>query len=202
VRNVGFIGKARSGKDSAAGFLVRTRAYTRLAFADPLKELALKVDPVIPYDLPGFGGLNHVRLVTLVEHIGWERAKDEYPEVRRLLQNMGQAQREFDEDYWVNALRRKLNNAEAWNMPVVVTDVRYPNEAKMLRSRGFRLIRVVRPAPTTVPLTGLKPVSARFMSDTTAHASETALDDFEADQTIYNNSTLDELYQNVAELAL
>ncbi|MGI5408210.1 hypothetical protein ACQEV9_15585 [Streptomyces chartreusis] len=199
MRNVAFIGKARSGKDSAAGFLVRTRHYTRLAFADPLKEMAEKVDPFIPtgYDVSG------VRLSALIRDVGWDYAKDHYPEVRRILQHMGQTQREFDEDYWVKAMRRKLNNAEAWNLPVVVTDVRYPNEANMLRARGFRLIRVVRPAPTTHGLTGLKPIAARYMSDTAAaHESETALDDYEAHQTILNTSTLDELYQNVAELAL
>lgn len=182
MRNIALIGKARSGKDTAANHLVRTRAYTRLAFADPLKEMALSVDPLIGYDLRELGGPQTVRLTTLVEHVGWERAKDEYPEVRRILQRMGQTQREFDENYWVNAMRPKLNSAEAWNMPVVVTDVRYRNEALMLRARGFRLVRLVR------PLTHMAPAALA------THSSETELDTFAADRDIHNSGSLDTLY--------
>ncbi|MFI8830557.1 hypothetical protein ACIGPN_05965 [Streptomyces afghaniensis] len=190
MRNIGIIGKKRSGKDTAADHLVRIRAYTKLAFADPLKEMALKVDPLIPCPQTG----QHYRLTYLVEHAGWEFAKDNYPEVRRILQHLGQAQREQDEAYWVNAMRPKLNSAEAWNMPVVVTDVRYRNEALMLRARGFRLVRIVRPA-MAIPLTGTGKLSARYLSDPAAeHSSETELDTFAADLDIINDGSLDALH--------
>lgn len=184
--NVGFIGKARSGKDSAAGYLVSTRAYTRLAFADPLKALALDVDPYIP---TGYGVT--VRLSRLVADVGWEYAKDTYPEVRRFLQAQGQAVRTNDEDYWLDIMRRKLSAAEAWNLPVVVTDVRYPNEAEMLRARGFRLVRIVRPNPITG--TVMEPASTAAR-----HASETALDSYDADVTVTNAGMLSDLFEELA----
>jgi hypothetical protein len=186
MHNIGLIGKARSGKDTAALHLVRTRAYTRLAFADPLKEMALSIDPLIPSV-----ERIHVRLSTLIRDVGWEYAKDTYPEVRRILQHTGQTVREYDDEFWLTAMRRKLNNAEAWNLPVVVSDVRYPNEADMLRSRGFRLVRIVRPNPITG--TVLPPASAAAR-----HASETALDGFAADMAITNAGTVTDLYEELA----
>jgi hypothetical protein len=190
--NIGLIGKARSGKDSAAAHLVHRHAYTRLAFADPLKEMALRVDPLASTKYDGTK-MDQNRLSSIVGRIGWESAK-EIPEVRRTLQRLGQAQREHDEDYWVNVLRRSLNGAERWNMPVVVSDVRYRNEALMLRSRGFRLVRLVRPAPAAITLTGTDEISARHLTDSTAqHASETELDDFAADMTLVNDGSLEAL---------
>jgi hypothetical protein len=186
LHNIGLIGKARSGKDTAALHLVRTRAYTRLAFADPLKEMALSIDPLIPSV-----ERIHVRLSTLIRDVGWEYAKDTYPEVRRILQHTGQTVREYDDEFWLTAMRRKLNNAEAWNLPVVVSDVRYPNEAGMLRSRGFRLVRIIRPTGAAVTMREARAAM---------HASETALDDFAADVTITNVGSVTDLYEELSQL--
>jgi hypothetical protein len=183
LRNIALIGKARSGKDTAAAHLVRAHAYTRLAFADPLKEMALSLNPYIP---TGYGVT--VRLSALIADVGWEYAKDKYPEVRRVLQSTGQTVREYDDDFWAGIMRRKLNTAEAWNLPVVVTDVRYPNEADMLRARGFRLVRIVRPDRLS-PMTGAA----------ASHASETALNDYAADVTVYNTAKVDDLHRRIAD---
>lgn len=176
MHNIGLIGKARSGKDSAAMHLVRERLCTPLAFAAPLKEMALSIDPLIPL---GQYPCVHVRLSEMIRNIGWELAKDTYPEVRRILQTTGQTVREYDDTFWITAMRRKLNNAEQWNLPIVVTDVRYPNEAEMLKARGFRLVRITRPGAGAGAGAG--------------HDSETALDDYAAHVTIRNTGTLDDL---------
>jgi hypothetical protein len=177
--NIAFLGKARSGKDTAGQWLVRERAYTRVAFADPLKEMALRIDPLIPTALNGAFRV-HVRLSDLVADAGWEYSKATYPEVRRTLQRIGQTIREDDPDYWVNVARRKISAAEQWNMPVVVTDVRYPNEAEMLRSRGFRMVRIVRPGASA--------------GEGAAHESENLLNDYTVDATVYNEGSVELLH--------
>lgn len=195
MRNIGLIGKARAGKDTAAAHLVAARAYTRLAFADPLKEAALRVDPLIPMNHLE----THARLSDCVATAGWEGAKDKWPEVRRVLQQMGQTVREIDEDFWLRELLRKAVAAAEWNMPVVVTDVRYRNEAESLRRAGFKLVRITRPAPM---LTAGQPITARHLSDATAaHASETELDGFAADHVIDNGGSLDALHAMIAAAA-
>jgi len=179
--NIALMGRARSGKDSVAAHLVARFAYSRTAFADPLREAALKVDPIISAECD-------TRLSDVVELIGWERAKDEYPEVRRILQHIGQTVRDYDEDFWLNVAARKISAAAGWGVPVVVTDVRYPNEYDALKRAGFTMVRVVRPSEAPPAPHG-------------NHVSETALDDHEADVTVYNTSTLDELRARAEILA-
>ncbi|QAX95009.1 deoxynucleoside monophosphate kinase [Streptomyces phage Sebastisaurus] len=182
-KHVGLIGKARSGKDTVAQRLVRSRAYTRVAFADPLKAMAMQTNPFVPTS-PGVV----VRLAPLINDVGWEYAKERYPEVRRILQAVGQTVRLHDEDFWVRVALRKVDAADSWNMPVVITDVRYPNEAETLRKRGFALVRVTRPGASAGP--------------NAEHESETALDEFHADLTIGNTGTLDDLNRIVDSLLL
>lgn len=176
--NIALMGRARSGKDSLAAHLVARFAYSRVAFADPLKEMALKVDPILE-DHGDDMDSAYFRLSDAVRNVGWERAKDTYPEVRRLLQHMGQTVREYEPDFWLNIAARKISGAAGWGIPVVVTDVRYPNEAEALQRAGFRMVRVLR--PSAVP------------PGVTPHESETALDGFAADVRIVNNGTLEEL---------
>jgi hypothetical protein len=180
--NIALIGKARSGKDTVAARLIATRSYTRVAFADPLKEMALALDPLIP--------MNHLeahsRLSLVVEQLGWEYAKDNYPEIRRVLQHLGSAVRDQDEDFWLQQAMNKVWAAYDWNLPVVVTDCRYRNEADELREAGFMLVRIER--PTGAPSPGAD------------HASETELDYLQCDAVIGNVGTLDELYAQVDKI--
>jgi hypothetical protein len=176
MRNIGIIGKARSGKDTAARYLVTQHGFTSLAFADPLKEMALNTNPFIP---TGYGVT--VRLQTLIADVGWEYAKDNYPEVRRYLQTLGQSIREADSQFWVDAMRRRIDSGTG---RLVVTDVRYRNEAYMLRSRGFTLVRIVRPE--------------RLTGGAAAHPSETELDNYLPDHTVYNTAGIRDLEQRIA----
>ncbi|WP_223772956.1 hypothetical protein [Streptomyces sp. 135] len=174
MENIALTGLSRAGKDTVAARLVEKHGYVRVAFADKLKEAALKADPVIPYDLPGFGGLNHTRLSTLVDHIGWECAKDGYPEVRRFLQDYGQTIRELDPLFWVKAAWPQVRAAQVQGRPLVFTDVRYQNEADYLTMHGFDIVRVKRPGQTPG-----------------SHPSEREMLDYPADHEIVNGGSLE-----------
>ncbi|GGU49123.1 deoxynucleotide monophosphate kinase family protein [Streptomyces violascens] len=175
--NIALIGRARSGKDTIAARLISRYAYTRIAFADPLKEMSLSLDPIVAYEPSGYGPLP-TRLSAVVQRYGWEKAKDRFPEVRRTLQRAGQAVRDQEPGHWLSLALDKVTVADTWNLPVVVTDCRYPNEAEALKARGFRLVRVLRPhAGQAAP----------------AHESETALDGYPTDVTVANVGTLSDL---------
>ena len=81
---VGLTGYAGSGKDAAAAGLV-AEGWTRQAFADPVRSMALAIDPLVEWDVFSH---NPVRLSLLVAKRGWHVAK-QCPEVRRLLQACG-----------------------------------------------------------------------------------------------------------------
>src|SRR5690606_2925967 len=80
-------------------------------------------------------GLMPLRLTQVVGNLGWERAKD-VPEVRRTLQRLGVAIRELDTGFWLHAAARTIEAALGGGRPVVVTDVRFPNEAEYIRRKG------------------------------------------------------------------
>ncbi|MFF4952274.1 hypothetical protein [Streptomyces chattanoogensis] len=184
--SIALIGRARSGKDTVAARLIERFQYTRVAFADPLKDMALRIDPWIDGPEPRYPAGWTIRLSDMVEHIGWERAKDEYPEVRRILQHVGQTVRDLDFDFWVRVALEKISAAKRWNLPVVVTDCRYPNEAETLKAAGFKLVRIVRPD--------------NFLSGVPHHESETALADWPVDEVIHNISSLGALHSWVEGL--
>lgn len=168
---IGLLGRKRAGKDTAAARLVEAHGFTRYAFADALKRLALDVDPiVIPIDTVW----GSARLREVVERAGWEGAK-EYREVRRTLQALGVAVRSLDEDFWV---RRVMSEISFSGKPAVVTDVRFENEARAILAAGGRLVRVIRPG----------------QDESDNHVSETELTDFPTFAQLINDTDIATLH--------
>jgi hypothetical protein len=150
---IGITGRAQHGKDSVGKRLVDEYGFTRFAFADALKSMALTLNPLIDGDLFDEAP---ARLADIVELFGWEKAK-EYPDARRFLQVLGtEAVRDhLGEDAWVMALLKKINEAFLWTFApdgvsstpdgnIVITDVRFPNEAEAVKDWGGYLWRVKR----------------------------------------------------------
>ena len=182
---LGFTGYAQSGKDTAAGFLV-ARGWRRLAFADILRDSLYNLNPIIVSDESGDGMLvnpSHFRVRDIVDFIGWDRAKVEYPEIRQLLQRLGtEVGRElYGENFWVERVMSQINRGEQ----VVITDVRFPNEEQAVHSAGGRVFRIVR--------TGV--------SAANGHASELEIDRLSVDGVIPNMDGLDLFEQDVLEAA-
>lgn len=175
---VGLGHKLGVGKDTAAKELAE-HGFHRVAFADQLKTVALDLDPLI-HMLAGPALV--VRLAELVRQVGWGSAK-RIPDVRRTLQVLGVSARErLGPDVWVDAAWSRVNAITENGESVVVTDVRFPNEAGRIRRAGGILVRIDRPeAPT---------------SD---HESESALDDFEWDHVVVNDGTPEALGRKVAD---
>jgi hypothetical protein len=130
---IGVTGYAQHGKDTLGQRLVDVHGFTRYAFADQLKSMALALNPLI----------GRFRLADAVEQSGWEGAKTN-AEVRRFLQVLGTegVRDHLGADSWVKALELKLkadNPARA-----VITDVRFPNEAAWVKANGGLMVRVKR----------------------------------------------------------
>ena len=172
---IGLVGKKRAGKDSFASRLTSAHGFVRYAFADPLKALMLELDPFVDSTIDIERDTRGVRLSEVIAEIGWEGAK-EIPEVRRLLQAHGDAaRRHIGEDVWLSATMEKVLREPR---PVVVTDVRYPNEADAIEAHGGTLVRIIR--------TGRQ--------DNDNHITETALDDRRTPYVVLNSGTLGDLY--------
>ncbi|MFF3015849.1 hypothetical protein [Streptomyces sp. NPDC057939] len=173
---VGLAGFARSGKDSAAQALVEG-GWRRDAFADRLKDFLLRQNPLVPAhpDTPPY------RLVNLIAAYGWEGAKEKFPEVRRLLHTTGSdaGRVTLGEDVWVNAL---FKDHEPEREALVVSDVRFPNEARAIQSRGGVVIWIDRP--------GVGPAKDQHGLP---YVSEIGLRNWKFDATLMNDGTLEDL---------
>lgn len=129
---IGIAGYARSGKDTAAQALV-SEGYTRVAFADSLKEMALAIDPIIA----AADSFHPLRLSEYVRVAGWEGAKSE-PEVRRFLQRLGtEGGRDIlGENIWRDTLAKRVEEMplkKHEKRRVVIPDCRFPNEAEFVK---------------------------------------------------------------------
>ena len=149
---VGFVGLKRSGKDTAAQALV-DRGWTRMAFADPLKEMSMKLrgvwvqvpagvelDAVIPSvggGLLGRGG-GFAQYHYVVDALGMEQAKELIPDVRTLLQSLGTdcVRGTFGGEAWVDLMKRQVRRGLADGKSIVLTDVRFDEEFDLVQLLG------------------------------------------------------------------
>lgn len=133
-RIIAITGYSRVGKDTAADGLV-SLGFQKLCFATALKEAIYEYNPILFTDLDG-----EVYLQEVIDRLGWEDAKDRYPEVREHLQDFVMAMRHHvDPDIWVKAVALQVTG------DTVIPDCRFPNEVEWVRSMGGVIVRITRP---------------------------------------------------------
>jgi hypothetical protein len=171
---VGLSGYAQSGKDTVAELLCLNYKYHRRAFADPMRDAIYTLNPIV-FNL-------NSRVADLVDEYGWDVAKAN-PEVRRLLQVFGTdvGRKMFNENFWVDIALAGLNPEHR----VVLSDVRFPNEAEAIKNLGGQVWRINR--HNHAPVNG--------------HKSEHAMDNFMFKHVLYNDGTIDDLADEVFMLA-
>lgn len=118
---VGICGKAGSGKDTVAQFLVKYYGYKQVSFASTLKEM-LKV---MGYPEP----VNRDDKEKIIEDVGvsW----------RHMAQTLGSdwGRDLIHKDIWIKSVLNKLESGERY----VISDVRFDGESVMVRQHGFMI---------------------------------------------------------------
>lgn len=164
-----FTGRAGAGKDTAAAYLEDHYAFTVIAFAEPLLDMG--------HALAHHADVDGAWLT--------ERALKEKPmavlgiSYRNFARTVADALRRFDENFFARIAVHRARQAMALGSNVVITDLRYPNEAEALRPLGAQLVRITRPTAELAPVahhsseahTDLLPVQHRIGN----HGSPAAL---------------------------
>lgn len=226
LKVIGFGHRKRSGKDTCGQYMVAKHGFTRVAFADPLKQSARAIfgftrdqcygtdeqkEAVDPrwgfsprYAMQTLGekmrgifgddvwiksaesviqrmsqGVNVIHITAGPDGKVWEPTDAEVANLSALF-----AKTDTDPEGAVVVTRTGIKSQEIKGT-VVITDVRYPNEAEMIRRNGGIVIRIDR--PSLGPLT-----------DT--HASETSMELFEYDDVIVNDGTIEQLYEKIEQV--
>lgn len=171
---VAFSGKAYAGKTTCADYLESQYGFEKLSFADILKQVCKEVFLM--------------------------KTKD-----RSLLQDVGTALRQVDKDVFVNYMEHKIKyTLSRCDTPelvkLVIDDLRYPNELKMLQRIGFTTVRLV-VVPELLKERALVRDNKYMTEAQLNHISESSLDnDFSFSYMITNNEALTDLWGKLDEI--
>lgn len=176
IEMIGLSGWARSGKDTVANYLVETRGYTKVSFADQMRGALYKLSPSI--NVNGY----QMNLSSAVDLMGWEELKSQSSDIRELMQRMGTevGRNMWGENFWVDAAINAIPDGEK----VVFADVRFPNEADSIYANGGEVWRIIRE--------GVGPAND--------HISETALDGYAFDRYLFNNGSVEDALNSTDRL--
>jgi hypothetical protein len=127
---IGLAGGPGAGKDTAAGLLVTHYGFHQHAFADSLRDFVYATDPGwrMAFDLHGY-----------------EVAKWEVEGFRQRLVDVGEAARTWiNPKVWIDALEHRVDKSLLDGHSVVISDVRYPNEAQEIKDWGGLIVAIDR----------------------------------------------------------
>lgn len=160
---IGIVGRKRSGKDTLAGFISGMSPGTRvLSFAGPLKQACKHA-----YHLSD-DQLDDTKDV--IDHRWGMTPRD-------MMKSLGVNYfRSQDDGHWTKNMSFRLEGLGK-NVTVVISDIRFQNEAAFVREHGGVLIHV----------------SRDLESNSDDHVSEQTTDAIECDHYIRNDGSLDDL---------
>jgi hypothetical protein len=178
MRIIGLTGLAGTGKDTVRRMLEEDHGFEGLAFADPLRDM--------------IGALLTENSISTIWM--YDRALKEAPidglgvSYRRLAQTLGTewGRHAVGTDLWVNLAEHRISVLRSQGArAVVISDVRFLNEAAWIHTHGGEVWRIHR--------SSAQPVAA--------HISESELLSITADRNIDNNGTVEDLWCQVSALA-
>jgi len=183
IKLIGLHGEPGCGKDTIAEILCEIQAFRRISLAEPIRR--------------GIAAMFRIPTNHLNDRELKEQPLDELcgKSPRQLMQTLGTewGRNSVDLDVWLKIAQRDINYlsslAKAGNAHIdgiVISDIRFPGEAKWLRDQGGIIWHIDRPD---------NPYAIE--SD---HISNIPLEPQHGDQFITNNCDIDELCDRVAIL--
>lgn len=170
-RFIGIKGLAGHGKDTVANMIADYLSPTivsKISFADPLKEI-LSIVSGIPKDK--------------IDQSKTETVPEFGMTVRTMLQKIGTdaMRNQLDDEVWIKIAERRIKDIPRHKI-IIFPDVRFENEMKFIKRNKGIILNVYRPH--------------RIFDDSVyQHISE--MGNFEADYTVVNDGTVQELRRKV-----
>ena len=174
---IGVLGFKYSGKDTTADYLVKNYDFTKIAFAQPMKD-ACKI--LFNFDDEQLYGSKkeiidcrwNVSPRTVFQHFGTEMFR----------RGINEIMPHIKDNFWVTLAIDTYHNIvkKEPNIKVVISDVRFPNEIDAIHKENGIVIKITRPEIISV--------------DT--HASED-IENLRGDYEIINDGTLENLYNKI-----
>jgi len=174
------IGKIASGKTTAANILTKY-GFKEYMFASPLKQFALSLG----FNYKNVYGSQEDKLAIdenwnisareFLQKFGTEVCREALP---KAIPNMNMNGRTL----WARAMENNIKNAE----PLVISDGRFLDEAKLVRDYDGIIIRLVRNTS-----------DEKYSSN---HVSESSINEIEEDYVIRNNGSIKDLETQLVDI--
>jgi hypothetical protein len=200
---IGICGLIGSGKDTAADYLVNFHEFRRESFANSLKDA---VSSVFGWDREMLEGRTKESREWREQPDAWWSERLGKPITPRyVLQQWGtEVIREgFHDDMWIASLENKLRTSKD---SIVITDCRFPNEIKVLKQRGAKIVWIQRGEQPSWYIMAAKANAGDLFAQTKIkqlgiHASEYSWAGTDFDAIIDNNGSIEQLYSQLKNLA-
>lgn len=174
---IGITGHKFAGKSTVANMLSKILGYETCSFADKLKDVTCILSGCTREQLEDYD-FKENELVP--DYLRPYCLNAEKPTYRAFLQHFGsEVMRGINDNIWIDSTL--LNCGEN----AIISDCRFPNEAKAIRAQGGIIIKIVR--------------DGLLRKDT--HQSEKNVDNIAGEILISNNGSLEHLKAMVAEVA-
>lgn len=167
---IGITGHKFSGKSTVTDILARQTGYEVRSFATLLKEMVCRLAGCEMVDLEDF----RFKEETIVPEHLFGYCSNESHTYRSLLQGLGDLFRSKNENIFIDEVFKDSPK------DIIISDCRFKNEANAIKSRGGKIIRVVRSG----------------VASDDQHKSELEVGEVEQDVTLFNNSTMARLTQD------
>lgn len=177
---IGIVGNKQSGKSTFADYLVDKYNFTTQAFADPIKN-GVKIffdfddeqmEGVLKEIIDKRWGISPRQALQI---IGTDIFREHLPNTVPGLKNLGN-------QFWIE--RFKIWYRRNKDKNIIVSDVRFPNEAKLIKDLGGDIVKVQR----------------NSIKNEDNHISESLIDKIEYDSIIMNDFPLKIYYEHIDTL--
>jgi hypothetical protein len=166
---IGLTGNKYHGKDTVADIIIKEKNYERLSFASPIKQ-TLNTILCLPNEYTCDPKLKETPLPM------WDNKTP-----RQLMQELGDNFKKlYGNDIFIKNMNLRLIGRDK---PVIITDVRFDDEAKIIQERGGYIIKV--------------DSTERLGENKDSHNSEKGISADLIDYVIYNNLGKKELFSEV-----
>jgi len=169
---IAIMAKLRSGKDEVAKYIMKKVNCEHFKFSTGITE-------IINEYLPDMKNTKN----------------------RMAYQHIGQELRALDPNVWLNRVVREYrlrSKSNEYYDSFIISDVRQPNEYHWCVENGFTMIKIV--CNDEIRFRRAKESRDVFNEEDLKHDTESYIDDYKADFIIYNNGTIEELYNQIDKI--
>lgn len=180
---IGITGYKRSGKDTAGEYFIK-QGYIKYAFAGPLKKACQEIfmftdEQTEGKDKEKYDDRWNISARKVFQRFGTEifreNLADFYPEMEKIKEN-----------FWTYRFKIWYENQLEINkdVKIVVTDVRFDNEANIIKELGGIIIKVER----------------KNKKNLDQHKSETSIEKIKCDYLVKNDSNIENYYKKLTKI--